>query len=81
MCKSCIATVRPDKGRICRDQGVDILNFKACSQCGVRDVPVGVDREVEEDDDPEHGFEETIEYKREFEWYRIVALPCCVELS
>jgi len=36
MCVNCLVSARPDRGTVCLDDGVYILNFKGCAVCGAR---------------------------------------------
>lgn len=63
MCRRCLVEVRPDKGQVCREAGADLLNYAGCAGCGHRDMPRATETRRMEDDDPEEGYEETIEFR------------------
>ncbi|XP_065844662.1 protein Churchill-like isoform X2 [Oscarella lobularis] len=64
MCRNCLREDCPDRGSVCLESGVYLLNYKGCSQCGERSS-VGVsDREEttnEEDGDEEVNFKHVCE--------------------
>ncbi len=49
------------QGTTCLEAGAYLLNFKACVQCGVKDVPVNSEKTTAEDEDGV----ETITFNRE----------------
>mmetsp|Transcript_6152 Transcript_6152/g.10929 ORF Transcript_6152/g.10929 Transcript_6152/m.10929 type:complete len:213 (+) Transcript_6152:150-788(+) len=53
MCKNCLKEVLPDRHTTCLDDGVYLLNWKACAQCGSTAPPVARNKSFEEEEEEE----------------------------
>lgn len=60
MCKDCIRNPMVDRGTMCLDSGVHVVNFRGCAKCKTMDQPLSTEREETEEDG-----EETVVFKHE----------------
>ena len=65
MCRECVVTVRPDRGRTCLETGAFVLNYAGCSACQHRSSIKAVGREVSEDEQDNGDYEETVTFQRQ----------------
>ena len=65
MCRECLVTVRPERGRTCLETGAFVINYAGCHACKQRSSIKSVGKEVSEDERDNGDYEETVTFHRQ----------------